>query len=122
MRKIAALLLGCALVLGSASPAGAANIASFDDASVSVSMVDGVTVAPKGSATITPMGGGGDGAALLEVTLTNMAPGQRYHVIAYCTIGPVDGCVPRYWVPGLLDYVHDLGTATADGRGRLRAS
>jgi hypothetical protein len=43
-------------------------------------------------------------------------------LIAYCTAGPLDGCVPRNYIPSLVDYIHDLGNATADSRGRLTAS
>jgi hypothetical protein len=122
VRRLVACLLSLLLLLVSVPTAGAATVAGFDDTAVTVPMVDGVTFAPKGEASVTPLGGAGEGAALVELSLSNLAAGQSYHVVAYCTVGPLDGCVPRNYIPQFVDYVHDLGTLKADARGRLKTS
>jgi hypothetical protein len=122
VRRLVACLLSLLLLAASAPTAGAATVVGFDDTAVTVPMVDGVTLAPKGTASVTPLGGGGEGGALVQLNLTNLAAGQSYHVIAYCTVGPLDGCLPRNYIPQLVDYVHELGTVKADARGHLKTS
>lgn len=89
---------------------------------MTVPMVDGVTQLARGSASVQVPGATGLESAQLTYDLTGLQPGVAYHLIAYCTVGAKDTCVPRNWIPQLVDYVHDLGWATTDAQGRLRAS
>jgi hypothetical protein len=111
-----AILLG---VLGSPTAAGAVAPQTAEVAPVTVPMIDGVTEVDRGTASISIPGATGVESAQLEYALTGLVPGQSYHLIAYCTEGSTATCTPIQYVPGLVDYIHDLGTATADAAGRI---